>query len=127
MRNPFLLGLFDSLTHTDHHATPLDVRTVLREHGGLQAFQSTADPDRWLAVVEHDMDERIRGRDQWIRDYMNGMRTATILKILLPPLFLVRIAVGNPYGKEPSWLMDGTGHASRRERRKADNSPKKPV
>lgn len=48
MRNPFLLGLFDSLAHTDHRTAPVDVRTVLREHGGLQAFQSAADPDRWL-------------------------------------------------------------------------------
>lgn len=39
MRNPFLLGLFDSLAHTDHRTAPVDVRTVLREHGGLQAFQ----------------------------------------------------------------------------------------
>lgn len=33
MRNPFLLGLFDSLAHTDHRTAPVDVRTVLREHG----------------------------------------------------------------------------------------------
>lgn len=33
MCNPFLLGLFDSLTHTDHRTAPVDVRTVLREHG----------------------------------------------------------------------------------------------
>lgn len=92
MRNPFLLGLFDSLTHTDHHTAPLDVRTVLREHGGLQAFQSAADPDRWLAAVEHDLDERIRGRDRWIRDYTIGMKTANILKVLLPPLILGCIA-----------------------------------
>lgn len=77
MRNPFLLGLFDSLTHTDHYATPVGVRTVLREHGGLQAFQSAADPDRWLAAMEHDMNERIRGRDQWIRDYTIGMKPSS--------------------------------------------------
>lgn len=88
MRNPFLLGLFDSLAHTDHRTAPVDVRTVLREHGGLQAFQSAADPDRWLAAVERDMDERIRGRDRWIRDYTIGMKTAITLKVLLPPLIL---------------------------------------
>lgn len=49
-------------------------------------------PDRWLAAVEHDLDERIRGRDRWIRDYTIGMKTANILKVLLPPLILGCIA-----------------------------------
>lgn len=74
MRNPFLLGLFDSLTHADHHTAPLDVRTVLREHGGLQAFQSAADPDRWLAAAEHDLDERIRAFNKRLQPATIGLK-----------------------------------------------------
>lgn len=99
MRNPFLLGLFDSLAHTVHRTAPVDVRTVLREHGISRRPRSAAD------AMECDMDERIRGRDRWIRDYTIGMKTAIILKVLLPPLILVYIAQPQEktFGKESSW------------------------
>lgn len=99
MRNPFLLGLFDSLAHTDHRTAPVDVRTVLREHGISRRPRSVAD------AMECDMDERIRGRDRWIRDYTIGMKTAIILKVLLPPLILCLHSptTRKTFGKESSW------------------------